>query len=72
MKVYFDKHLATVPWVDERKASAADINKLNPLRWSTCLGIDRDLDAVGQHRDHGQVTNCLAKLKALAWPTHFA
>ncbi|RXW14815.1 hypothetical protein EST38_g11035 [Candolleomyces aberdarensis] len=31
MKVYFDKHLATVAWVDGRKASAADVNKLVDL-----------------------------------------
>ncbi|KAJ2936023.1 hypothetical protein H1R20_g1070, partial [Candolleomyces eurysporus] len=31
MKLYFDKHLATVPWVDGRKASAADVNKLVDL-----------------------------------------
>ncbi|KAJ2931795.1 hypothetical protein H1R20_g5298, partial [Candolleomyces eurysporus] len=31
MKVYFDKHLETVPWVDGRRASAADVNKLANL-----------------------------------------
>ncbi|KAJ2926704.1 hypothetical protein H1R20_g10418, partial [Candolleomyces eurysporus] len=31
MKVYFDKHLATVLWVDGRRASAADVNKLVDL-----------------------------------------
>ncbi|RXW16055.1 hypothetical protein EST38_g9799 [Candolleomyces aberdarensis] len=31
MKSYFDKYFATVPWVDGRKATTADVNKLADL-----------------------------------------